>query len=256
VNRQPIIVGGFYRSGTSLVRRLLDAHSGIHCSPEVKFFPDFFGLYKNDPLAHVRFFATARCLGLPERDLLEIFGSAYRQVREQAALAHGKARWADKIPENVLYLDRWSEILGDGFSFIHVVRNPLDALGSLKEACFQKTVPDSFTERVEMYRAFRTAGDDHVARYPENSFVLEYEALVADPAMTLASLFSFLGESFEREVMVRYRDDSRGLGLEDAKVRTTTAIHSNSVGRSRAVLSLDEAALVTTELAAWIDTPS
>lgn len=247
----PIIVGGFYRSGTSLLRRLLDAHSGIHCPPEVKFFPDFFGLYRDDPLAHVRFFATARCLGLPEADLLEIFGSAYREARERAARAHGKRRWADKIPENVLYLDRWSAILPGGFAFIHVVRNPLDALGSLKEAGFWKTVPAPFADRVAMYREFRLAGDGYVLRCPRTSFVLRYEELVAQPAATLASMFAFLGEPFERDVMSRYRDPSRGSGLEDPKVGATHAIHAESIGRSHTLLSLDETALAASELAPW-----
>jgi Sulfotransferase family len=38
---RPIVVGGCYRSGTSLVRRLLDSHPRIHCGPEVKLFRDY-----------------------------------------------------------------------------------------------------------------------------------------------------------------------------------------------------------------------
>ena len=37
----PIIIGGFYRSGTTLFRRLIDSHSRIHCGPEVKYFEDY-----------------------------------------------------------------------------------------------------------------------------------------------------------------------------------------------------------------------
>ncbi|MGV8838302.1 sulfotransferase, partial [Cellvibrio sp.] len=48
-NRKPIIIGGFYRSGTSLVRRLLDSHSKIYCGPEVKFWPDLYADYKDGP---------------------------------------------------------------------------------------------------------------------------------------------------------------------------------------------------------------
>lgn len=248
----PIIVGGFYRSGTSLLRRLLDAHSRIHCPPEVKFFPDFFGLYRDDPLGHLRFFATVRSLALPERDLLEIFGAAYCAARERAASAAGKSRWADKVPENVLYLDRWQEVLPQGFVFINMVRDPLDALGSLGEADFRKTVPASFPERIEMYRRFRIAGDAHVTRFPESSYVLSYEALVSAPAAALSALFGFLGETFEQDVMVRYRDEGRGSGIEDPKVSGTASIHTGSVGRSRKLLSIDESALTTSELAQWV----
>ena len=51
----PIIIGGFYRSGTTLFRRLIDSHSRIHCGPEVKYFEDYFGDYIHDDLAHKRF---------------------------------------------------------------------------------------------------------------------------------------------------------------------------------------------------------
>lgn len=44
-SQQPIIIGGCYRSGTTLLRRLLDSHSNVHCRPEVKFFNDY-KLYK------------------------------------------------------------------------------------------------------------------------------------------------------------------------------------------------------------------
>ena len=108
----PIIVGGCHRSGTSLVRRLLNAHSAIHCGPEVKFFRDFFGDYPDDTLKPFRFLATARSI-LPEDELLEIAGAAFVAIHERAARRAGKRRWADKAPENVLHLAEWRRILGD-----------------------------------------------------------------------------------------------------------------------------------------------
>lgn len=63
-DNRPIVVGGCYRSGTSLVRRLLDSHPCIHCGPEVKFFRDFYADYIDveDPISHLRFMVTARTL--------------------------------------------------------------------------------------------------------------------------------------------------------------------------------------------------
>jgi hypothetical protein len=50
-NTWPIIIGGCHRSGTSLLRRILNARSRIHCGPEIKFLRDFHGDYYGDPSA-------------------------------------------------------------------------------------------------------------------------------------------------------------------------------------------------------------
>jgi len=57
----PVVIEGCHRSGTSLVRRIRDSHSRIHCGPEVPFFRDFYGDYSDDSYAHLRF-STARSL--------------------------------------------------------------------------------------------------------------------------------------------------------------------------------------------------
>src|SRR5438105_15007030 len=108
-NDWPIIIGGCHRSGTSLVRRILNAHSRIFCGPEVKFFRDFFGAYKDDPIRHLRFFNTARTI-LSGDELLQIFGGAFVSMHERAAAVAGKPRWADKNPENVLSLELWQRL--------------------------------------------------------------------------------------------------------------------------------------------------
>src|SRR5205814_3964197 len=99
---RPILVGGCYRSGTTLVRYLLDAHPRIFCGPEVKLLRDFFGDYTGDRHAHLRLFSTARALFGDDEVLVE-FGAAYVRLLERAAARAGKARWADKTPDHVLY---------------------------------------------------------------------------------------------------------------------------------------------------------
>ena len=104
---------------------MLNAHSQIHCGPELTFFRDFFGDYRDDPLRHLRFTATARDL-VPEPDALEVLGGAVIELHERAARRFGKVRWADKSPDNVLYAERWDRLLEGRVLFVHVVRNPLD----------------------------------------------------------------------------------------------------------------------------------
>lgn len=236
----PIVVGGFYRSGTSLVRRLLDAHSRIHCGPEVKFFKDFYGDYPRDELRHVRLFGTLASLGLTPAELLPLFGGAFVAAHELAARKAGKARWADKNPENVLYLRQWQGLLPGGFLFVHVVRHPLDALASLKEVGFPKAVPPGFADKARLFLDFHRAAVAHSGAFPDSSIQVRYEDLTTRPEETLVRLFAGLGEVFEPAVLSDFFLAERGAGIEDPKVARTRSVHAQSVGRWRADLDAAE----------------
>ncbi|MND63277.1 Sulfotransferase domain protein [compost metagenome] len=248
MHNAPIIVGGFYRSGTSLIRRLLDSHSRIYCGPEVKFLKDFYGEYIGDDLAHARLFSTVRSSPLSEHELLRIFGRAFIEFHTSAAARSGKIRWADKNPENVIHLKDWELLLSQGFLFVHVVRDPRDALTSVIEAGFPRAVPANFDEKVVMYERFRVTGEQYCRENPERCFQIEYEDIVRDPDATLSRLFEFLGEVYEPDVKNRFFLPERRFGIEDPKVQTTRAIHTASVGRWRSELTEDQLAKISERL--------
>jgi hypothetical protein len=244
----PIIIGGCFRSGTSLLRRILDAHGAIHCGPEAKFFRDFLGDYLGDDLAHARFFSTVRSLGLEDGELLEIFGRAFIECHELAARKRGKRRWADKAPENVLYLDLWHSLLGGKFRFVHVMRHPLDTLASLVEARFDRAVPTDFAGKVEVCRRFVEHGLEFAERHPELSSTVRYEDLVRRPEETLRRLFAELGEEYEPQVLSLFHSPERQDGLEDPKVKTSPHIRTDGVGRWRRDLDPEQVRLAEERL--------
>ena len=246
----PIVIGGCYRSGTTLLRRLFDAHSRIHCGPEVKFFKDVFGDYLRDDLSHIRFFSTVRSLGLEDEEVVSLFGRAFVASHDLAARKHGKRRWADKTPENVLYLERWHDLLGGRFFFIHVVRHPLDVLASMIEAKFDKTVPPDFAGKVDVYRSFVQSAHDYAATHPTTSTIVRYEELVANPTATLTSVLGAIGERFEPQMLDAWTDPDRGHGIEDPKTAASAAIHTDSIGRGGEDLSPDEVRLAHERLGA------
>jgi hypothetical protein len=238
-NGWPIVVGGCHRSGTSLVRRILNAHSRIFCGPEVKFFRDFFGDYKDDPIRHLRFFPTARTV-LHEDQLLSIFGKAFIDMHSRAAALAGKTRWADKNPENALYLAQWQHLLGAEWLFIHVVRNPLDTLASMKEARFPLSLPDTLEGRIEFYQRYTKAGLEFGKANPDRCYRLIYEKLVSAPDSVLPDLMAWLDEKFETVQLDFNRNKETGRGLEDRKIAATTEIHKESVGRWSSILNKRE----------------
>lgn len=240
-DNRPIVVGGCYRSGTSLVRRILDSHPDIHCGPEVKFFRDFRGDYIDveDPIAHLRFMVTARSL-VDEADLMEVLGAAFVEMHERAARKAGKRRWADKVPENVVFLDEWQRLLGDGWLFLHVVRNPLDTLASIKEWEFPRSIPTGLDERIDLYLEYAGAGLRFAEEHPDRYLRLLYEDLVSEPEASVRRMMEDLGESFHARQLAVNSSPHRA-GLEDPKAAKASEIHGDSVGRWRQVLSAEEA---------------
>lgn len=247
---RPIVVGGCYRSGTSLVRRLLDSHPRIHCGPEVKLFRDFYGDYLGveDPIAHLRFMTTARSL-LPERELVEVLGRALVEIHERAALASGKARWADKVPENVVFLDEWQRILGDNWVFLHVVRDPLDTLASIEESGFPRSIPPGLDQRIDLYLDYARAGLRFAAEHPDRYLRLRYEDLVREPEATVRGLMAGLGESFD-PAQLAINAQSHQAGLEDPKAAQPSEIHRHGLGSWRDVFDRRQAEAIAERTAA------
>lgn len=237
----PIIVGGFYRSGTTLLRRFLDAHSKIHCPPEIKFFRDFYGNYFDDDLSHIRYFTTLRTIGLDEETLLDIHGQAFIRSHEAAMRSFGKARWADKNPENLLYLDRWFALLKGKMVFLFVVRDPLDTLASLLEVGFPKTIPAAFDEKIDLLITYIERGISFWQSHPECTLLVKYEELVTSPQSELTRLFEFVGEKFEARVLTEFRSSDRGRGIEDPKILLEGNVHTRSIGRGRIDLQPEQA---------------
>lgn len=234
----PIIVGGFYRSGTSLFRRLLDSHSQIHCPAEIKLFSDIRGDYMNDPLAHGRFFQTlSKAMQLDKSTIVEIFGNTYVNIRQNHLTKINKSRWADKNPDNVLYLEDWQRVLGSNFVFIYIVRNPLDAYASLKEIGFKKTLPPQLKKRVAIYQKFCATADAFIQQRPENSLLIRYEDLTSNPKDTLEKVCAKNNEGFEPSMLTNFNSEARINGIEDPKVKNTKNISEKNHSRWKKDLS-------------------
>jgi hypothetical protein len=243
VREWPIILGGGHRTGTTLLRYLLDGHSRIHCGAEVKFFRDFHDHYlKGDPLKHLRFSQSARSL-LPEDELLDVLGGAFVEVHARAAKRAGKQRWADKDPDNSLYLGGWERLLGSQWVYVHTVRDPVDTLASMREAGFKLSLPDDLDGQIQIYRQAMTAGLDFVARHPERACWIRYEDLARSTEPILRGLMNWIGEFFEAG-QLEFSAQRKTEGLGDPKIRATEGAHGDSVGRGERVLSAEEVARV------------
>jgi Sulfotransferase family len=243
--RGPIIVGGCHRSGTSLVRRILDAHSQIHCGPEVKLFMELTHPRLQGDAPHLRFVSTARVL-VDGDELWDVLLRSLCEMHERAAAQAGKSRWADKNPENVIHLGWWERALGTGWTFVHVVRNPLDVIASMQDADMPYALPPTLEERIARYNKWTDTGTRFCEAHPERSHRLVYERLAVSPEEEIGALMEAVGGAFETSQLA-FNDQEHAEGLEDPKVKDTDRVHADSVGQWRDRLSPRDARRIRRE---------
>ncbi len=198
-------VVGSARSGTTLVRLMLNAHSEIAVPPESRFVVE---LYRTGETSVEDFlFRLARhprfqTWELPIDAVQAQFGgratAPYHELIEAVYRAYAAARnkmlWGDKTPRYVLDIDLLAGLFGDS-RFIHVVRDGRNVALSYADMPFgPKTVAGAADRWQTRVQAGREAGSSlPPARYTE----LFYERLVAAPEQELRKLCTFIGVSFE-----------------------------------------------------------
>lgn len=241
-NCSPIFIGGCGRSGTTLLRVMLDSHPNIACGPESNLMLD--------PMAF-----DAKSLSFKfDMNIEKIFSiansSAYlpdfmNRFMYEYANTNGKARWAEKTPRNVRNIEYILSNFPEAY-FVHVIRDGRDVACSLKthpkwriengqrvandvcnpiEQCIERWVQD-----VEAGIKWRTH-----PRYIE----IRYEALISEPEKTLRQLFEQIGEKWAPEVLEYYlqQTNSRNSDKFPQNKEVTEPIDNKSLGRWKEDLS-------------------
>jgi len=253
--RPPIFIGGAGRSGTTLLRVILDSHSRIACGPELKVIPSVADLWAQFRTKYAAFLAES---WMGEGEVDQIFRGFIVNLLEPLRRHEGKARVAEKSPNNVFYFPHLHRIFPDA-TFLHMLRDGRDVVASLLTMRWTtpEGAPVDYTRDARLAarywaRAVR-AGRDFAQKTAGGSRYREirYEELVARPEPYLRSLFAYLDEPWEPAVM-RYYERPRALGSESSAGQVTRAIHAESVGRWEIELTKDERAAVREEVGALL----
>jgi hypothetical protein len=222
------------RSGTTLLRLMLDAHSEMAIPPETHFVPQLIrqtrkrGVGCEEAHAVVTGHRQWGDFGLDSGDLLRRYceldritpESTVRAFFELYAEREGKPRWGDKTPS---YVKRMKQIEGaiPEAHFIHMIRDGRDAALSrfkrlLKEPPPIETVAGRWRKKIEAAR--EDAGG--LSRYME----VQYEDLVRDTEGELRRVCEFIDLPWEDEVLRYYeraeerlQEMQRDLPADDGK---------------------------------------
>lgn len=246
----PVFVLTVARSGSTLLRFILDAHPDLCCPPEL-------GVAATCArLAHV----WSVTEGAPSAVLPTALGegqvsgravAAIRSAIESALAAYmkerGATRWCDKSLDGALWAGVVAAIWPDA-QFICLYRHCMDVVASGLEACrwgldsfgFEVYAPqypgNSVAAAGACWADTTTKMIDFEKRHPDRTLRVRYEDLVTGPEDVASHMFGFLGVAdvpgISRSCFA-VAHEANGPG--DAKIWFTSRVSSGSLGRGMEV---------------------
>ncbi len=228
----PIFIVGTMRSGTTLVRLILDTHQRLAIANESGFMRAV-AAAKAIPDQHEGD-GWYRRFGVSDDDMNERLRSFYDGIFTSWAQSQGKARWGDKTPFHVSHIPLINEVFPEA-AIVGVVRHPGAVVASqLRRGRDFATSLRSW--RAQNVRLLKAAAHRRVR---PRLAVVRYEDLVTEPEPTLRELLAFLGEEWSPELL-RHHEVHRDRGtprLAEGGTRTLDAIDASR--RTRWIDELD-----------------
>ncbi len=222
MNLSPVFIGGAGRSGTTLLRVILDSHPNIACGPELKVTPRVAQMWLE---FQTTLNAPLREYQLTPTDINAIFGRMLLSFLEKYRKIAGKKRIAEKSPNNVFYFQHLANMFPES-PLIHVIRDGRDVICSLltmdwrdpstgQRVEYTRDVRKAAEYWVTAVRAGREALKSAIAR--PNYMELHYEDLVKNPESTLRILCEFIKEPWDSSVLNYYEHKCNLAGESSAQ---------------------------------------
>jgi hypothetical protein len=245
----PVFVLCNGRSGSTLLRFVLDAHPDLACPPETNLpglcvqLATVWSLIEGAPLSANRGDEPPE---IPEAAIVGVRETMDRMVGSYLA-RRGKKRYCDKS----LGTARFAPLLRRVYPharFICLYRHPMDVIASGTEACpwglngygfdpYIAATPGNAVLALANFWADNVQATLAAEEsFPDVCLRLRYEDLVADPEATAAALYEFLGVPAAPGITETiFSADRERFGPADYKIWYTSQITDDSVGRGWSV---------------------
>lgn len=220
----PIFIIGAYRSGTTLLRYVIDSHSHICCPPESYFMTALSPLVNDD-----RCRGGLESMGFDAEHTIQKTREFCLYFFGNCAAAHGKPRWADKTPGYIDCLEFLLRLFPEG-QFIIMYRHGLDQAHSytrggtfmresLRDYC-QDQDRDIRIGAARYWSEKTRKLMDFAQHHPEKCIQIFYEKLCEAPDEQLRRLFDFVSEPWQPEVL-EFCKFPHDIGREDGRALAT-----------------------------------
>lgn len=256
-SRPPFFICGSDRSGTTMLRLILDrASTGPAVPPETMFITDFLhelrkgGLDQHEEaveFAHrvwnhprVALWNLEGGPQLPPKGLSH--DAAFRWAVEQPFIAYmvrdGKSWWADKTPPNIDWVEELRTIF-PGAKFVELVRDGRDVAMSIMGLPFGGN-----NAWVTGKRWAHCVREGAKARelWPSDVVNVRYEDLVVEPEANVRKVSEFLDIEFEEDMLHVEKTDMSKLQADQAKWFSNLwqGINTSAVGKWRTGMSVGD----------------
>ena len=239
--KKGVLVLGHPRSGTTLLRRLLDAHPELAAPPETHLFRSASRFLYADETSHGLDMGVLTGLQFAGFEPSSVLASLRKYVfgfLEQFAESQGKSRWVEKTAFDIFHINEIEQVCQDEVYYIGIIRHPLNVALSCKEFCDKMGVyPDEMHEYIKKYpqptEAFIQSWLSTTKKlfelgekYPDSCIILCYEDLIEDPVGILSELLEFIGEKPHEHIGTLA--GKKQLGFSDHKAYESNKVLSDT----------------------------
>jgi hypothetical protein len=230
MDRKLILIVGCGRSGTTLLRSILNEHNNVCFVSETFFFSTIEKKFPRDiNLDNDKFLKNVeKCWWIKDSNIYKRINDFIKQTRYStreelfyklvnSAIPDSKATHAgEKTPEHIHILP-WLLNTLDGIYVIHIVRDPRSVLNS-----YRKNKIGS-NQAVVVGKEWVSAMKVHeIVKEYQNYFYLRYEDLILEQKNVIAQICQFLQVDYQEKMFEFYKRDDKNFSKEQSH-------HSNTL---------------------------
>ena len=243
-DHSPVFILSCERSGSTLLRMIIDAHPEIACPPQLNLGQACKHLYN---LVYYSIGQTYK--GDTESDRRQWVISEIQKmvgsVMQRYADNKKKKRWCEKTTLNINYIKLLSEIFPNA-RYICLYRYSMDViysclkfntLGFMSELSpYVRDKPGNLVDAMALNWLDK---NEKILEFekenPDKCFRVHYEDIVAQPNEILESTFRSIGVEWRKDILNKVFSSHHDLGPGDLKVVFSEKINTNSIGRGKMI---------------------